>query len=180
MLTPKDARLLREAWHGPKTVAQLAKDFCLYPTSVPKFWRREKAAGRLPKNQPRPCFREVTAVAGMLPVPQEIVIDADLDREIGASEIVCGRESYAALAAAACDGSLAALRAAHGDDPAHFHTMPAEWLLAESNSHLVSANEWAAARIIASLKKYLPHRDRLMSAFLKKRAERIAAASGGC
>jgi hypothetical protein len=184
-MTPRDERLLREAWSGPLSHEEIAKRFNLRPASVRKFWQREKKAGRLPVNKPRPHFVNSTTIVAAAcvpppaPVASEIVVDAALDREIGESERICGSEIYAMQAETACDESLKALRAAHGADPAHFHTMPAEWLLAESNSYLRSANEFAATRIIASLKKYLPHRDRMMAAFLQKRAARLAGKGCG-
>ncbi|WP_315806952.1 MULTISPECIES: hypothetical protein [unclassified Bradyrhizobium] len=74
-LSPQRRKHLRQAWHGPLTVAVLARRYAISEILVRKFWEAEREAGRLPPQPtPRPHFIERCRA----PDPVE---DFDLDTE---------------------------------------------------------------------------------------------------
>ncbi len=74
-LSPQRRKHLRQAWHGPLTVAALARRYAISEILVRKFWEAEREAGRLPPQPtPRPHFVERCRA----PDPAE---DVDLDTE---------------------------------------------------------------------------------------------------
>lgn len=111
------ARLI-EAWHGPLTAGALAKQFRLTSVQVvQRFWQKAKAAGLLPTDRPRPYFADRSAPSAT------VLLDDDADAsEMTDADIVREVSLRHALNVAACNASLAALRAAHPEmnDP-KFH-----------------------------------------------------------
>jgi len=112
---------LRDAWHGPLTLGQIARSAALGERRLQRFWEAEKAAGRLPAG-PRPHFVERSKRDE---APAEVLgdevtsLNAD-DTPIGEPNRVCTAESEALLAA---------MRRQHAElDCAKAQTVPLSWL----------------------------------------------------
>jgi hypothetical protein len=114
---------LRHAYFGPLTLREIARANAVGEKMLERFWRDEKAAGRL-ANAPRPFFAKFCQPD---PAPAaEVALDAgddalgfDADETpIGQHNRVCKTE---------CDALLAAMRKHHVDRPAA-HCVPEAWL----------------------------------------------------
>lgn len=148
---------IRRAWYGLGTADAIAARYGVKAITIRRFWNAEKAAERLPRDDQRPHFAKQAA-----------------------GEWFDGIDSPKAMHEknrTECDASLAALRAAHGSDPACFRTMPAAFLVGElpanPNNFDPEAHAHMARRILSRLKGYFRLRDLMVRAFLMKRNERL-------
>lgn len=113
---------LRDAWHGPLTLGQIARNASLGERWLQRFWSAERDAGRLPAG-PRPHFVDRSAK----PAAIDADIDLDDDTPIGDFNRSCEAE---------CAASLAALRKHHPDlDRRAAHLAPASWLAWDHRLH---------------------------------------------
>ncbi len=151
---------VRRAWYGPESADAIAERYGVTAITVRRFWNAEKAADpeRLPRDDQRPHFAKQAG-----------------------GEWFDGIDSPKAMHEknrASCDASLAALRAAHGDDPPVLHVMPAAFLAAETivkpGALDPGAHEIVARLILPHLKGFFRLRDKMVRALLNKRNKRLA------
>ena len=111
---------LRAAWHGPQSAAEIAGNNGISESKLRRFWKEEKAAGRLPAEPtPRPHF-----VERCKPVA---VIDDEAPLDVSdESPIFDPNPRFNAQ----CDAALTAMREHHANlDNAAAQTVPLSWLL---------------------------------------------------
>lgn len=149
---------IRRAWYGTGSADTIAERYGVTAITIRRFWNAEKSAGRLPRDDQRPHFAKQAA-----------------------GEWFEGIDSPKAMHEknrASCDASLAALRAAHGDDPPVLHVMPATFLAAETivkpGALDPGAHEIVARLILPHLKGFFRLRDKMVRALLNKRNKRLA------
>lgn len=123
-MTPAAKQKLREEFLGPRTVGEIAKRTGLNWRRVNRFWKAEKAAGRLPEVRPHfldRCKRVVAEAAA--------IVEANDDAEApsidkNAAPIADPNPSYVAQ----CDAFAAALARANGQSWRRLQDMPAHTL----------------------------------------------------
>jgi hypothetical protein len=112
---PGEQRRLRQAWFGTKSVSALSREFGFAEITIRKFWQRERDAGRLPAEGPRPHFAHHCARATPAALNDDNAVEGwPIDNEIEKS-----MQSDDGLGARIPDDDplLAALRRVHGNDP---------------------------------------------------------------
>lgn len=102
-------RRLREAWHGPLKLAQIARAQAVSESTVQRFWYGEQTAGRLPRGT-RPHFVETrdesNGTAHKPDAPMSVAEANAIAAEEGRGKRRCAKS---------CDALLAALRRHHPD-----------------------------------------------------------------